>query len=169
MIKDMEEAIYYCTITKAMEEKEKETNSHATHYFTEYYYPDPYYRDMDRGTGRMYYNDNGSNSGNSNGGSRGNSNGGSSNGMGSRGYSDGAMYYPGGTRYYSEFEYPMDMMRDAREGRSGKTRRTYMENKEMHTDKAAQLKELEKYVQELSKDLVEMVEGASPEEKQLLQ
>ena len=43
MVKDLEEAIYYCTITKAMEEKEE----HKQHYFTPYV--DPYYnRDMDK-------------------------------------------------------------------------------------------------------------------------
>jgi hypothetical protein len=40
MIKDLEEAIYYCTITKAMEGKEKE-GGNQYHYYTEY-------RDMDR-------------------------------------------------------------------------------------------------------------------------
>ena len=72
---------------------------------------------------------------------------------------------------YSDWEWdmPKSMMRDEREGKSGRTRRTYMENKEMHADKAMQLKELEKYIQELGQDLTEMIEGASPEEKQLLQ
>ena len=31
------------------------------------------------------------------------------------------------------------------------------------------LRELEKYMQELTADMVEMIEGASPEEKQLLE
>ena len=44
----------------------------------------------------------------------------------------------------------------------------YMEAKETHQDKAAQMRELEKYMQELTQDMVEMVEDASPEEKQLL-
>jgi hypothetical protein len=46
MVKDLEEAIYYCTITKAMEGKEKMGEPH--HYYTEY-------RDMDRPNGKMYY------------------------------------------------------------------------------------------------------------------
>ena len=33
MIKDIEEAIYYCTITKAMEEKDEQKETH--HYYTE--------------------------------------------------------------------------------------------------------------------------------------
>lgn len=48
MVKDLEEAIYYCTITKAMEGKEKSGETH--HYYTEY-------RDMDRPNGKMYYSE----------------------------------------------------------------------------------------------------------------
>lgn len=40
--------------------------------------------------------------------------------------------------------------------------------KQMHKDKASQLQELEKYMQELTSDMVEMIDGASPEEKQML-
>lgn len=137
MIKDMEEAIYYCTITKAMEAKDKE-GTHSPHYYTEYNYPTPHYRDMDRNSGRMYYEDTGN--------------------------TIGSM---SGPKYYTEWEYPMT--RDRREGKSGMSRRTYMEHKEMHVDKPMQLKELEKYMQDLTKDLTEMIEDASPEEKQLLQ
>ena len=72
-------------------------------------------------------------------------------------------------RYYTEREMPFgEMMRDSREGRSPMNRKMYMESKHMHKDKQTQMHELEKYVQELTNDLVEMVEDASPEEKQLL-
>ena len=60
-------------------------------------------------------------------------------------------------------------MRDAREGRSPVRRRMYMESKELHKDKVTAMKELEEYMQELSSDICEMIEDASPEEKQLLQ
>jgi hypothetical protein len=59
-------------------------------------------------------------------------------------------------------------MDDPREGKSYRSRRMYMEAKEIHSDKAAQMKELERYAQELTSDIVEMVEDASPEEKQYL-
>ena len=39
----------------------------------------------------------------------------------------------------------------------------------MKKDKASQLRELEKYMQELSQDIVEMINDASPEEKQYLE
>ena len=71
-----------------------------------------------------------------------------------------------GSAQYSEREY--ELMRDRREGKSPMSRRTYMEAKESHSDKAHQMKELENYMQELTQDVVEMVEGASAEEKQYL-
>ena len=151
MIKDLEEAIYYCTITKAMTEKEDKEKEHH-HYYTERIYPDyipkyyPYYRDMDRGTGRMYYGGNDSMSGSSSSGN-------------------------GGTRGYDEVmtSYPSTMMRDAREGRSGRSRKSYIESKEMHQGQEVQMKELEKYMQELTHDIIEMVNDATPEEKAMLQ
>lgn len=135
MVKDIEEAIYYCTITKAMEEKEHSGNEYH-HYYTEY-------RDMDRPQGKMYYSEpSGSNMG----------------------------AFSGNTntaRSYMEWDYPM--MRDKREGRSYMSRKTYMEAKEMHQPKTTQMKELEKYLQELSTDITEMIADASPEEKSFME
>lgn len=148
MIKDFSEAIYYCTITEAMQGKEKETQQQHHHYYTDY-------RMMDRDTGRMYYEEGMSNgnhmtSGTHNASMQGNN---------ARG---------GGSRGYYERELPWEM-RDEREGRSHMSRKNYMEAKEMHHDKNVKLKELEKYMQELSNDLVEMISDTSPEEKQLLE
>ena len=97
-----------------------------------------YYRDMDRDMGRMYYTDTGM---------RGNM--GNSSRTGNSG------------------------MRDGREGRSGASRRSYIETKEMQPDnsqesKQAKMKELEKYMGELSGDITEMIAGASNEEKTML-
>lgn len=99
MIKDLEEAIYYATITEAMNEKNdyQKTGSHKNYI----------YEDID-----------------------------------------------------DDNEY---------EGHSHKNRRMYMEAKEMHKDKATQLKELEKYMQELTADIVDMIQDSSPEEKQYLE
>lgn len=107
-------------------------------------YPMEHYRDMDRDYGRMYYSGSGSHDGNSMSGS-----------MGS------------GTRMNDSG------MRDHREGRSGMSRRSYMETKEMHPgnsaeEKQAKTRELEKYMSELSSDLTEMIAGASAEEKSML-
>lgn len=59
-------------------------------------------------------------------------------------------------------------MRDSREGRSWNGRRYYMESKEMNKDKTEKMKHLEEYMKELSEDVTEMINGASPEEKTML-
>ena len=108
------------------------------------------YRDMDRDSmGRMYYTRSTSESG-----SQGQSNGGSSMGSsnsGSMGYSDG-------------------MMRDSREGRSGQSRKGYVETKEMHKgnseeDKMAKKRELDKWMNDIGSDVKELVHDMTPEEK----
>lgn len=53
-------------------------------------------------------------------------------------------------------------------GHSHHSRSIYMEAKEKHLDKAIQMRELEKYMQELTQDMIEMIEGTSIEEKQYL-
>lgn len=147
MIKDLEEAIYYCTVVKAMEES-KEEKTKVEHYYTEYlpyeksYVHNPY-RDMDIPMGKMYYSEGGGRGGNS-------SSGGNSGNMG------------GNRNYESQFHM------DEKTGRSPITRRNYMEMKETHQDKNLQMQELEKYMKELSADVTEMIAGATPEEKQLL-
>ena len=81
----------------------------------------------------------------------------------------------GGSMYFHELPYDRmsggydraDMM-DPRMGRSHKLRKTYMEGKESHHDKTKQMQELEQYMQELSSDVTEMIQDASPEEKALL-
>ena len=54
-------------------------------------------------------------------------------------------------------------------GRSHHSRKKYLEAKNMNKDKATQLRELEKYMQELSTDITEMIADASMEEKQYLE
>lgn len=165
MIKDLEEAIYYCTITKAMEEgdKEKKEGHHQQQPQHQYQQPMyyPYYRDMDRDHGRLYYDDiyyggrrymDGAN-GSGHMGSNGNVSSGNTGGEGRNSFTE---------------RYPVEM-RDYREGRSPIMRKSYMESKEMHKDAKIKMQELEKYMQELTQDIVEMIEGATPEEKQVLQ
>lgn len=140
-------------------------------------YPPEYWRDMDRGMGKMYYTDGGSgvNSGGSSGGGQSGNMGGSgmsggNSGGNVRGYSDG--YNDG----YSEGERmgrSSGGRRDGREGRSGQSRRSYMETKEANKgnspqEKQEKMKELEKYMGELGSDITEMISDASPEERALL-
>ena len=54
-------------------------------------------------------------------------------------------------------------------GHSPMKRKSYIESKELHMDSAQQMRELEDYAQVLTSDLLEMIQDATPEEKQLLQ
>lgn len=129
MLKDLEEALYFCTITEAMN---KQGGNDSWSYYG--------------GNYPMMYNDGKNGWSNSN--------------------SSTPSYPTGnGSRYYSE---PMIRERDEREGRSPKNRRMYMEAKNSK-DKATQLRELEKYIQELSNDIIDMIQDASTEEKQYLE
>jgi hypothetical protein len=112
MIKDIEEAIYYCTITESMK-KVEESEKNGGHY----YYSEPeYYRDQDRQHGRMYYPMYAD---------------GSSGPMSSGSSGNGSE-----RSHYSEDRIPYNMvMRDRREGQSPMSRRRYMEAKEMKHDK----------------------------------
>lgn len=65
--------------------------------------------------------------------------------------------------------HPDDDSRSEHEGKSPLSRKMYLEAKYMNKDKATQLRELEKYMQELSQDIVDMIADASPEEKQYLE
>lgn len=147
MIYDLSKAVYYCTVTKAMEEKEEEKQSN-NYYYTEKYYPMPslederdynYFR-----KGRMYYD-------------------GSGNSTSTSGNNTG-----GGRSYYEE-QYPISLGRDEREGRSGMRRMMYMESKQTHQDTTKKIQDLENYMKELSSDIVEMLADASPEEKAIVQ
>lgn len=153
MIKDLAEAIYYCSITEAMDENKDKGN---TYYYTTYR-PDMMTRyDEIFDPNRMFYG--GQESSNSSGGSR----------MYRTGRRINPVYYQPD---YREYDYSEQLMpdHDPREGRARKSRRMYIESKELHKDSATQMKELEKYIQDLSKDVTEMIEHATPEEKQLLQ
>ena len=157
MIKDLEEAMYYCAITKAMGEKDEHKS----------YYP-IYMRDMDRNYGRMYYEEQPDQRmyGDGGGPNPEYRESGRSNGNQYGGSTSQRNDPQGGNDPTSKYENMM--MRDEREGRSPKSRKTYMESKAQHSDKAMQMKELENYMQELTSDMLEMVEGSTQEEKQYL-
>ena len=147
MIKDLEESMYYHSITKAMEESAEDKEKQM--YYIEKYLPpyEEYYRDSDRADGRMYYTPKDRTSPTK---------------IPERETWEPKMTERGG------YNYPV-IMRDMREGRSPMSRKTYMESKEMHQDKNVQMKELENYMSELSQDITEMIQMASPEEKAILQ
>ena len=147
MIKDIEEAIYYCTITKAMEEKYPEQSMYyggrgggMRRYIPYMDYRPEIYRDMDYD--RMYYTESGM-------------------------AQTPSGRYSGSVSQRTKMEAPVRIY-DSREGRSGMARRNYMEGKEMHHNQDAQMQELKQYMQELSEDITEMIQDASPDEKLLL-
>ena len=206
MIKDLEEAIYYCTVTEAMKNSDEmelemkkggnhqQENGESRMYYAGSRYPmyygedDMMYARRRRADGTFYADGQGGGTSYAGqGGGRGGSSyadqggGGSSyaRGGGNSSYAEGgrggsyaegnsynAMY--GGEMYGNGSSYAY-AERDEREGRSYNSRRMYMEAKDMKKDKATQLRELEKYMQELSQDIVEMINDASPEEKQYLE
>ena len=152
IIKDIEETIYYCTVTKAMKEGVEEYREPEVMYYGGYRREHPSWREKDMGDWsdeRRYYDGKGSQHTSSN--SSSHMNGGAAN----------------SNSYYTEKEYP-HAFEDMREGRSYRSRRMYMESKESKQDKATQMRELEKYMQELAQDITEMIEGASSEERQYL-
>ena len=124
MIKDLEEAIYYCTVTEAMTNPQKiEKRDHHQEY----------------DEGRKYYDSPSSQGG----------------------------HESSGRNYMMYSDEPR--WRDEREGHSYENRRMYMEAKEMKKDKATQMRELEKYMQELSQDITDMISDASSDEKAYLE
>lgn len=126
MLKDLEEAVYYCTITKAMEEKEN-SQSQQMMYYTQPYYMDPRYNKY-----KEKWDE------------------------------------PQPMMYYTERNYPMSNMRDSREGRSPSYRKMYMESKEMKLPQERSMQDLEAYMHELSSDITELINDATPQEKLIL-
>ena len=183
IIKDLCEAEYYAKISKAMDEAEYgedydymgaydeherkgyrgQRRDSRGRYMSRRGYVEPMMmhddmREMDYMDGKMYYG--GSSSG-SRGGNTSNM-GGASSGMNSGSSNTGSRGYSEGGRMSDK------MQRDGREGRSGESRRGYMESKEMGKDKSEKMHELETYMKDLSEDVTEMIGGMSPEEKALM-
>ena len=81
----------------------------------------------------------------------------------------GKMYYGNiGTGRVTDYGHRENIGRDIREGRSGQSRKSYMESKEMHKGSPDNKKELEKYMKELGTDITEMISDSTPEEKNML-
>ena len=157
MIKDLSEAIYYCEIYDQMKSAD-ESRKVENYYYTERYY-DPY-RDMDKDYGRLYYSPSSQAGTEASSSFNGNHSGATSNSSQSMGQSSSS--------YYTERDYPIHL-RDEREGRSPIKRKMYMESKTKGMDTSKSIKELEGYMQDLTSDMLELLEKASPEEKTMVQ
>lgn len=82
-----------------------------------------------------------------------------------------------GKKYYTPLERIEEpgkiytSARDEREGKAFKSRKTYMETMEIHKtgseeDRKARMIETEKYINDLTADIMEMYHNAAPDEKQ---
>lgn len=160
MMKDLSEAMYYRTLTKAMEDSDSDEvlemferyGDGGRRYYDHYRYADGRFAPKGHGTYR-------------------------------RGYEEPPYYHMTpemyrdmdrdmGRMYYTEPTMNTSM-RDSREGRSGMSRRAYMENKELHkantpADKEAKVRDLNTYMTELAADMSEIINDATPEEKSVL-
>ncbi len=149
MIKDLEEAMYYCSIIEAMEKtNEKEEHSQAPMNIS-------YYMEGGNGTGggTNYYDGQSRNS-------------------------DGQFTSTNNVRSYVPYmEYAPYMMRDEKwrdqrlyntADRTYNSRRMYMESKQNQATDQQSMKELEHYIKDLGDDLTDMIRDSSTEEKQVL-
>ena len=156
MLKEISEAEYYAQAVKSMEEY---NNTNELRYYDEWRYNNGRFAPKGKGTRRGYeeYSPN-------------------YNMTPDRNYTIEKlrdMDRDIGKMYYTDTSMTNNINRINKEGRSPISRRTYMETKEMHNgntqhDKDIKLKDLDKYLNELSEDIREMILDATPEEKQLL-
>ena len=155
MIKDLAEAMYYRTLAKTMDESEDEEilkmfdrYGRDKRFYDHYRYEDGRFAPKGRGTYRRNYDE-------------------------PIWHMTPEMYRdmdrePYGRMYYTEPTH----MHDSREGKSGMSRRTYMDTRDAHKantqqDKEAKMHDLEAYMRELSDDLTELIADMIPEEKNL--
>lgn len=138
MVKDLAEAIYYCTVTEAMENKSKESwQQPQTNNITYYTVPNnDWGRPINTQPSTIRW-------------------------MGPDTNGD-----IGGNRGISYYD---DGMTTRQMGISPNSRKMYMEAKDMHKGTAVQMQELESYMRDLSKDITDMIQDSTPEEKLLLQ
>ena len=138
MIKDLEEAMYYCSIIEAMEKTSKKEEEHSSAPMNISYY-------MEGNTPPHYYSD-----------------GGQSGMGGAKNYTPYMEYAPYMMR---DKQWREDHIGEG--GRSYYSRKMYMESRKDGDDQKA-MKELEHYMKDLGEDLTEMIISSTPEEKQVL-
>ena len=158
MIKDLEEAMYYCAIIEAMEESKKEKEETPQSYNNINYYMEPYYNETPNATKKVKY---------------------------INGYLYGSYGTPMPDNPIKEYtpymEYAPYMMRNKEwnethmynegqlnDSRSMYSRRMYMDSKKNKAKDTDAMEELEHYVKDLGDDLTDMIQNSSPEEKQVL-
>ena len=162
MLKDLSEAMYYRTLTKAMDESSGEEILEMfdrygdRRFYDDYRYANGRFAPKGRGTRRgyiepPYYHQMPDDY---------------------RTWEDKPMQERmrdldrmSGRMHYTE---PTTATRDSREGKSGMMRRSYIEAKEMHKDKDTTMQELEKYLKGVSEDITDVIGSMTPEERSML-
>ncbi len=160
MIKDLSEAIYYRELTKAMQDYDPDEimemleryGDGGRRFYDHYSYADGKFAPKGHGTYHKGYEEP------------------SHFHMTPEMYRD--MDRDMGRMYFTE-PIMNTSMRDSKEGRSGMSRRAYMENKELHkssspADKEARVRDLSTYMKEFASDLMEIINDSIPEEKTVL-
>lgn len=149
MIKDIEEALYYCAKTEMLEEADEDYGEMKKHGMV---YSIPH----EAGAARMMTPNHPSAPVNPN--------------MPS---AVGLPYAVGGARMgtgWGGYDPEQNVETwDGLEGHSGKCRKAYLESKHSHMDQVDHKKKLETYAKELGRDILEMIEESTPEEKQIMQ
>lgn len=150
IVKDLEEACYYCAIVESMEkskddEKIEEMMDKYIPGYTRNYRP--YMYESDPMYTRAYTGMRGGNRG-----------------MGSR--RNYTMKSPMHEVNYMPRTYMDDYMHDEYDGDAWKMRRNYMEGKNDSSIDSS--KDLEEYMKSLTSDIMEMIEGATSQEKSML-
>ena len=138
MIKDLEEAMYYCSIIKAMEKSEED--SEKTYNNINYYMEG---NPVKMYSGRRMFDDHSS--------------------IDRQYMGDVSHYTP-----YMEYAPYMMRDKDWREDKLYKSRRTYVEGKMNHVKDTESMEDLEQYITNLGDDITDMIRNSSPEEKQVL-
>ena len=146
-IKDIEEAMYYCSIIQAMEKTEEDEEKHQSFNNINYYmeptaYPDHIVNGRKMYDGRAMYDERS---------------------MHDRSSGDRQYYVP-----YMEYAPYMMRDKDWREDKLSKSRRTYVEGKMNKVKDTESMQDLEHYIKDLGDDLTDMIQNSSPEEKQML-
>lgn len=144
MIKDLEEAMYYCSIIEAMDKtKEKEEHQQPPMNIS-------YYMEGNSGSNAKYYD--------------------SSNPGDIKNYVPYMEYAPYMMRDKDWREGHLNYNDGGMSGngRSYYSRRMYMEGKHNGADDQKSMKDLEHYMKDLADDMVEMINNSTPEEKQVL-
>lgn len=144
MIKDLEEAMYYCSIIEAMDKtKEKEEHQQPPMNIS-------YYMEGNGSSNAKYYD--------------------SSNPGDIKNYVPYMEYAPYMMRDKDWREGHLNYSDGGMNGngRSYYSRRMYMEGKHNGADDQKSMKDLEHYMKDLADDMVEMINSSTPEEKQVL-